>query len=118
MLAKPNCRLLGQTGDDALGYDFEVIKESGTRWRYEVKASQYDPEEFELGSSEVKAALEAAADRNLKYRILYVPEVTTPGKWRVIELPNPLAPSKRGLFQELGRSALDLGSPKMNIYCI
>ncbi len=63
---------LGQTGDDALGYDFEVIKENGTRWRYEVKASQYDPEEFELGSSEVKAALEAAADRNLKYRILYV----------------------------------------------
>lgn len=106
--------LLGARGTDASGFDFEVIKENGVRWRYEVKASTSDPGEFELGSSEVRAALEASADRSVKFRILYVPEVTTQGRWRVIELPNPMSPMKRGFFEELGRASIRFGFDPKN----
>ncbi|MCJ2117021.1 ATP-binding protein [Methylobacterium sp. J-001] len=101
--------LLGDGGDDGLGYDFEVVRASGVRWRYEVKASTWDPCEFELGSSEVRAALEASSDKGTHFRVLYVPHVATPGLWRVVELPNPLTPAKRGLFAELGRAAIRFG---------
>ena len=101
--------LLGDGGDDSLGYDFEVVRASGVRWRYEVKASTGDPCEFELGSSEVRAALEASSDKGTHFRVLYVPHVATPGLWRVVELPNPLTPAKRGLFAEIGRAAIRFG---------
>lgn len=41
--------LLGDGGEDGLGYDFEAVRANGDRWRYEVKASTGDLCEFELG---------------------------------------------------------------------
>jgi hypothetical protein len=104
---------LGADGDDNKGFDFEVVLKSGRRYQYEVKASQHDPCQFELGSTEIRAALKASPDRrgSVQYHILYVPSVTTPGAWRVIKLPNPLAPGSRHLFDELGRGALRFGFP-------
>lgn len=98
-------------GDDDRGFDFEVILKSGRRYQFEVKASRNDPGEFELGSSEIRAASRASPDRkgHIQFRILYIPNVTDPEQWRVVELPNPMSPASRGYFQERGRGSLRLG---------
>lgn len=100
-----------EDGHDTLGYDFEVTLCSGRRIQYEVKASTHDPQAFDLGSTEVAAALEAGSRRRgvAEYRILYVPFVTNPDKWRIVELPNPLAADTRKQFVELGQTGLKFG---------
>lgn len=100
-----------EDGHDTLGYDFEVTLGSGRRIQYEVKASTHDPQAFDLGSTEVAAALEAGSRRRgvAEYRILYVPFVTNPDKWRIVELPNPLAADTRKQFVELGQTGLKFG---------
>lgn len=100
-----------EDGQDTLGYDFEVTLGSGRRIQYEVKASTHDPQAFDLGSTEVAAALEAGSRRRgvAEYRILYVPFVTNSDKWRIVELPNPLAADTRKQFVELGQTGLKFG---------
>lgn len=97
-------------GDDDQGFDFEVILKGGRRYQYEVKASRQDPGEFELGSSEVRAALSASPEPRgyVQYKILYVPHVADLD-WRVFELPNPMSPSSRAFYQERGKASLRLG---------
>lgn len=100
-----------EDGQDTLGYDFEVTLGSGRRIQYEVKASTHDPQAFDLGSTEVAAALEAGSRRRgvAEYRILYIPFVINPDKWRIVELPNPLAADTRKQFLELGQTGLKFG---------
>jgi hypothetical protein len=95
---------VGDPGDDQRGYDFEVRLVEGD-WRYEVKSSLDDACEFEFTQNEMRVAAEYAADGKHKYRILYVPFVFEPAKWRVMELPNPMSAVGRKLFSVVGSGA-------------
>ncbi|MFI8931689.1 sacsin N-terminal ATP-binding-like domain-containing protein [Streptomyces sp. NPDC053474] len=89
----------GPAGDDGLGYDFAVG--SGPRpLMFEVKATQGDGGQLELGESEVRAAQRhAATDR---WRLLVVTSVREPGRVRVRMLPNPFGRRGRGRYREEG----------------
>lgn len=87
--------VLGTTsGSDSLGYDFAVQLKS-TTFYYEVKASTGDFQTFEMGPTEIVAAQRYKADKNNKYRILYVANATDPKRAKISLLPNPF--SKTGL---------------------
>jgi hypothetical protein len=94
-------------GDDSLGFDFRV-RTTEAEWRYEVKSSLEDSFEFEFTQNEMRVAAECAADTTKRYRILYVPFVFDPTRWRVMELPNPMSPKGRSLFKEIGSGATRL----------
>jgi hypothetical protein len=94
-------------GDDTLGFDFRV-QTVEVEWRYEVKANLDDAFEFEFTQNEMRIAAECAADTTRRYRILYVPFVFDPKRWRVMELPNPMSPKGRSLFKTIGAGATRL----------
>ncbi|WP_370285845.1 sacsin N-terminal ATP-binding-like domain-containing protein [Pseudooceanicola nanhaiensis] len=91
-------------GDDSLGYDFR-IQTADVEWRYEVKSNLDDAFEFEFTQNEMRVAAECSSDGTRKYRILYVPFVFDPSRWHVMQLPNPMSASGRGLFKEIGVGA-------------
>jgi hypothetical protein len=99
--------LLRGDGDDALGYDFEVNLVEGS-WKYEVKSSLDDSFEFEWTQNEMRVAASFASDGKHRYRILYVPFVFDPSRWRVMELPNPLSDKGRHLFKTMGSGSTRL----------
>jgi len=94
----------GEFGDDGLGFDFRV-RTKEVEWRYEVKASLEETFEFEFTQNEMRIAAECAADGSRRYRLLYVPFVNDPTRWRVMELPNPMSESGRALFRTVGTGA-------------
>ncbi len=94
-------------GDDTLGYDFRV-QTADVEWRYEVKSNLDDAFEFEFSQNEMRVAAECSSDSTRKYRILYIPFVFDPTRWRVMQLPNPLSADGRGLFKEVGAGATRL----------
>ncbi|WP_018900865.1 hypothetical protein [Rhizobium sp. 2MFCol3.1] len=91
-------------GKDSWGYDFRV-QTADADWRYEVKSSLDDSFEFEFTQNEMRVAGECAADRSRRYRILYVPFVFDPARWRVMELPNPFSEKGRQLFRPIGNGS-------------
>ena len=85
-------------------FDFRV-QTVETEWRYEVKSNLDDAFEFEFTQNEMRSAAECAADGSRRYRILYVPYVFDPTRWRVMELPNPMGEQGRRLFKAIGAGA-------------
>ena len=59
------------TGDDALGYDFEFPKE-GILWQIEVKSSRGSPQFIDLTDTEVEAARLSAKRRSRKKHVIYI----------------------------------------------
>lgn len=94
----------GEFGDDGLGFDFRV-RTKEVEWRYEVKASLGESFEFEFTQNEMRGAAACAADGSRRYRILYIPFVDDPTRWRVMELPNPMSEAGRALFRTVGAGA-------------
>lgn len=94
----------GAFGDDGLGFDFRV-RTKEVEWRYEVKSSLDDSYEFEFTRNEMRVAAECSADASRRYRILYVPFVDDPTRWRVMELPNPMSEAGRTFFRTVGAGA-------------
>ncbi|WP_338610615.1 DUF3883 domain-containing protein [Pelagibacterium nitratireducens] len=94
----------GEFGDDGLGFDFRV-RTKEVEWRYEVKSSLDESFEFEFTQNEMRVAAECAADGSRRYRILYVPYVNDPTRWRVMELSNPMSEAGRVLFRTVGAGA-------------
>ncbi|MBD9561081.1 sacsin N-terminal ATP-binding-like domain-containing protein [Ensifer sp. ENS03] len=88
-------------GDDRLGFDFKV-QTIEVEWRYEVKSNFDEAFEFEFTQNEMRSAAECASEGSKKYRILYVPYVFDPSRWRVMELPNPMSDRGRRLFRAVG----------------
>lgn len=86
----------GDPGDDALGYDFEVIRGRGPVY-WEAKASTRDPREFELTEAEVAFALSRSRFGN--YRVLYIGNVGVPDDRVIFPLPNPLSARAREQFR-------------------
>ena len=57
--------------DDSLGYDFS-FSHQGENWRIEVKATVEDKTQFELGTTEIKAASRIAQSSSEQWRVLRV----------------------------------------------
>jgi hypothetical protein len=88
----------GAPGDDSLGYDFRV-ETIRNEYMYEVKSALDEGGEFELSARELEIAGSASLDRKRRYRILYVPYVFDPKRWRVLPLLNPVGSETRNRFR-------------------
>ena len=95
----------GDEGDDAAGYDF-CVKTPQAEWLYEVKSSLEDTREFELTPNEMRVAASVSRRGRRRYRILYVPFVFSPGRWRVLVLPNPMGDGTRNRFKQVGHGSV------------
>lgn len=87
----------GSEGNNSLGYDFRVV--TARNELYEVKSAQDAGGEFELTANEIKVAGSAMSEGRRRYRILYVPYVFDPTRWRVMPLQNPLGEYTRNRFK-------------------
>ena len=94
----------GAAGDEGLGFDFRV-RTKEVEWRYEVKSTLDNSFEFEFTRNEMRVAAECGSDASRRYRILYVPFVDNPTRWRVMELPNPMSEAGRAFFRTVGAGA-------------
>jgi hypothetical protein len=92
----------GKAWSDDLGYDFE-LKHDRRTWLIEVKSSQGDRCQFEMGESEVRAAREAARPRSgQRYVVIYVANPATSSATRIDILPNPMSEEADGILRLLG----------------
>jgi len=92
----------GKTWSDDLGYDFK-LKHDHRTWLIEVKASQGDRCQFEMGETEVRSAREAARSRSgQRYVVIYVANPATSNATRVDILPNPMSEKADGILRLLG----------------
>lgn len=95
----------GKAWSDDLGYDFE-LKHDRRTWLIEVKSSQGDRCQFEMGESEVRAAREAARPRSgQRYVVIYVANPATSSATRIDILPNPMSKEADGILRLLGEGA-------------
>ncbi|AXX98609.1 sacsin N-terminal ATP-binding-like domain-containing protein [Profundibacter amoris] len=94
--------ITGRASDDGLGYDFEVTYNKQF-WQIEVKASLEDPQSFEMGETEIKAARASAKFRSgTQYKIAYVSNLSDPPNLSVEMLPNPMTEEGEGVLELLG----------------
>jgi hypothetical protein len=92
-------------GADSLGYDFLVSTKSRSYY-YEVKASTGDPQRFEMGPTEIGAAQRYRADREHRYRILYLANVGDPKRMTATLLPNPFSIATADKFRAIGKGSV------------
>jgi hypothetical protein len=93
-------RLFPGSGDNSCGYDFK-IQHRKTIY-LEVKSSLTDPQEFELGDTEVRKARDCAIKRGGEYRIVYVSNLYDTKFTRFEILPNPLSDEGKNYFRTGG----------------
>ncbi|MGO4860007.1 hypothetical protein [Arthrobacter sp. 2MCAF14] len=86
-------------GDDGLGWDFQVPSRRGPLL-YEVKSSQSEGGQFELGETQVLAA--QANARNGLWRLLVVTDVLNDNR-KIRMLMNPFDPRARGQYIFVGQ---------------
>jgi hypothetical protein len=89
----------GKSGDDSLGYDFEVPSGRTTLF-FEVKASVGAEMEIEVAESELRSA--RLYSRGTRYRILYIPNVLDPDMRAIYVLPNPFSDRAREFYRPSG----------------
>ena len=92
-------------GSDSCGYDFIVATKSRTYY-YEVKASTGDPLRFEMGPTEIVAAQRYRADREHRYRILYLAFVSDPARMTPKLLANPFSAKAARKFRVVGKGSV------------
>lgn len=103
----------GKAWSDDLGYDFELKVDRRT-WLIEVKSSQGDRCQFEMGESEVRAAREAARPRSgQRYVVIYVANPATSSATRIDILPNPMSEDADGTLRLLGEGVRFGFKPKI-----
>ncbi|MFE9570408.1 hypothetical protein ACFYMW_18145 [Streptomyces sp. NPDC006692] len=89
----------GTPGDDGLGFDFRVG--SGKQpLMFEIKATQGQGGQIELGESEVRAAQQHASHD--RWRLLVITSVLDAAQLQVHMLPNPFSARGRGHYREEG----------------
>lgn len=91
-------RLLPGAGDDSLGHDFKVRYRRHVLY-LEVKSSLADPQQFELGDTEVRLARDCAAAKGMEYGVVYVSNVQDTRHTRLEILPNPLSDEGKHFFR-------------------
>jgi hypothetical protein len=87
------------SGDDGLGWDFEVPVRHGKHY-FEVKTTLGDGGQIELAETQVIAAQENA--RNKQWRLLVVTNALNENR-RIDMLPNPFNPASRGHYSFVGQ---------------
>lgn len=86
-------------GNDGLGWDFEVPTRQG-KLRYEVKTSQGEGGQIELGETQVLAAQRHA--RKDRWRLLIITNALNENR-RIRMLRNPFDPKSRGHYTFVGQ---------------
>ena len=76
---------------------------------YEVKSAFDAGGEFELTARELEVAGSAAADGKRRYRLLYVPFVFDPDRWRVLTLANPAGETTRNRYRVIRTGSVRYG---------
>lgn len=89
----------GTSGDDSLGFDFEIFLAKGKRL-FEVKTSSTDRLEIELGETEVATAQRYS--RGNHYRILFIQNALDSASRSIHVLPNPFSEAGRKLYRLVG----------------
>ncbi|MFC1412825.1 sacsin N-terminal ATP-binding-like domain-containing protein [Streptacidiphilus sp. N1-12] len=89
----------GTPGDDGLGFDFRVGSGKQPRM-FEVKATQGQGGQIELGESEVRTAQQHAGHD--RWRLLVVTSVLDAARLQMHMLPNPFGARGRGYYREEG----------------
>lgn len=92
-------------GNDKLGYDFIVRLKTVTHY-YEVKASIGDSRVFEMGPTEIAAAHKFRADKDHRYRVLYVSNATDHKRMKITLLPNPFSKEGGRSLRAVGRGSV------------
>ena len=92
-------------GWDGWGYDFIVATKSRTYY-YEIKASTGDPRRFEMGPTEIGAAQRYRNDREHRYRVLYLANVSDPARMTATLLANPFSEKAVGKFRAVGKGSV------------
>ncbi|MCA1575767.1 MAG: DUF3883 domain-containing protein [Acidobacteria bacterium] len=95
----------GSAGRDDHGYDFEV-RLTSTTYYYEVKASTGNPQFFEMGPTEIATAQRYKADRDNKYRILYIAYANDPKRVAATLLPNPFSKEGNKKIRVIGKGSV------------
>jgi hypothetical protein len=90
----------GNTGNDGLGYDFEVFLKNKSSHLFEVKATSGSDCVIELGATELQASQRHA--RTERYRILFLSNVLDSERRAIHVLPNPFSKRGRGAFEATG----------------
>ena len=93
------------TGNDGLRYDF-VVRFKATTYYYKVKASTGDAQVFEMGPTEIAAAMRYRADRDSRYRILYIADAINPKRLSVTLLPTPFSRDGEQKLRAIGRRSV------------
>jgi hypothetical protein len=94
-----NLLLGGDEGDDALGFDFEVVSRRH-RLFFEVKATTGDTCQFDLTKAEITAA--QGIRRGDAYFVLYVTNVLSSDERAIYLLPNPFGTAGIGRYRTVG----------------
>ena len=100
-----NAVLGTDSGNDLLGYDMIVRLKSVTHY-YEVKASTGESRVFEMGPTEIAAAHKYRADKEHRYRVLYVSNATDHKKMKIAVLPNPFSKDGVVKLRAVGRGSV------------
>lgn len=100
-----NAVLGTDSGNDLLGYDMIVRLKSVTHY-YEVKASTGESRVFEMGPTEIAAAHKYRADKEHRYRVLYVSNATDNKKMKIAVLPNPFSKDGVVKLRAVGRGSV------------
>lgn len=100
-----NAVLGTDSGNDNLGYDLIVRLKSVTHY-YEVKASIGDACVFEMGPTEIAAAHKYRADKEHRYRVLYVSNATDHKRTKITLLPNPFSKEGGRALRAIGRGSV------------
>ena len=107
----------GGTGDDSLGYDFEINTGKHV-WQFEVKATAGDEmgdrQMVELGSSEIAKAESCRAEGRSHYRILFVSNALQPEHARIFVLHNPRSRQGLSFYTEQESAGVRLHFPLRN----
>ena len=96
-VSKNRENLLAGSGNDNLGYDFEVLFQRRKVF-LEVKAHLGDPRTFELGETQVIRAQECARQRR-DFKIAYVSSLANTGNLRIEILPNPFTREGQSIYR-------------------
>lgn len=92
----------GATGDDGLGFDFEVFLKNGSTHMFEVKATTGEDATLELGASELEISQRFSRTKSNPYRLLFISNVLDATRRQIVVLPNPFSKHGRGFFETTG----------------
>ena len=100
-------RIYSGEGDDSKGYDF-VVYQGKVEWHFEVKATSGSDRLIKMGVTEIADAERCKADRQRRYRILFIENALEPQAATVHMLPNPRSKKGETCYREMSGTGVKL----------